>query len=108
MISTSYEEEVITKKEIERAKNRWLLWVVLTFVILVAVLIGTDKVLELYGLSATYLKIMFAVVGSVYLIQIFSYKKIRCTNCGKPIFTQYSILFSTPKECKRCKTRIEP
>ena len=98
---------MITKKEIERARNRWLLRVVLTFVIVVAVLMGTDSLLGLYGFSDIYLKILFFVLGTFYVIQIFSYKKIKCTNCGNSIFTQYSIFFSIPKECKRCKASIE-
>jgi len=101
------EIKVLTKKEIERARKKWVLRVFLTFIVVVIILIGVEKTIKFYGLSETYLKVSFVVLAIVYLFQIFSYRKIKCTNCGNSIFNQYSIFFSTPKECKRCKTMIE-
>ena len=96
-----------SKKDIEKERNKWVLRVIITFAVVVGFLIATEELIKMYGLSDTYMKIMFPVFGVIYLFQIFSYRKIKCSNCGHSIFNQFSILFPVPTECKRCKIKIK-
>ena len=75
------------KSEFEQARKRWIKRVILTFLVLVVLLIGTEKALKAFGLPEIYFKILFLVFGVIYLIQIFSYRNIRCRKCGNSIFT---------------------
>jgi len=97
----------MTKKEIEQKRNRWILRVIVTFVLVVGALIAVENIIKLYGLSAIYMKIAFLIFGSIYLFQIFSYRRIKCSNCGERLFSQWSIWLAVPKQCKKCKEIIK-
>jgi uncharacterized membrane protein YoaK (UPF0700 family) len=99
--------KVMTKKEIEQKRNRWILRVFLTFVLVVGALIAAENIIKLYALSAMYMRIGFLIFGFIYLFQIFSYRRIKCSNCEAPLFNQLSIWLPVPKQCKKCSEIIE-
>ena len=98
---------MISRYEIEKHRNKWVLRVLSTFVIVVAILFIFDKAIEHYGLSEEYLRVGALVLGAIYLFSIFSYKNIRCSNCRQPIFNHVSIMLPLPKECKKCNKAID-
>lgn len=95
---------MIKKREIERERNRWVLHVILTFIVVVLIMIGTEKIINIYSLPEKTMIALFFIMGAIYLFQIYSYRKIKCPICGVSFFNQFSILLSIPKECKKCKT----
>jgi len=100
-------KNMIKKYEIERERNRWVLRVILTFLVVALIMIGAEKVINLYGLPEKTMIVLFFIMGAIYLYQIYSYRKIKCPICGISFFNQFSILLSVPKECKNCNTKID-
>ena len=83
---------MLTKNEIERARKRWFFRIVLTFVLIGIVLAGGETALDYYGFPEVRMELLFPVFGILYLLQIFSYRKIKCTHCGSSIFNQINLL----------------
>jgi hypothetical protein len=98
---------VLTKKEIQKARNKWIIRVVVAFVIITAIMFGIERVQRFYRLPEIYVQIILVIFGAFYLLQISSYRRIRCPNCGSPLLTGYGILMPIPKECRQCKAKIE-
>jgi hypothetical protein len=98
---------MIKKREIAQERNRWIFRVILTFIIVVAIMIGAEKFFKFFGFPEKAMMIIFFVLGVAYIFQIFSYRKIKCPICGASFFNQFNIFISVPKECRNCKTRIE-
>ncbi len=95
---------MISKKEIQNKRNKYIIRVILTFFIINAILM----VLALYyKLSWIYIRNIALILGIFYLYQIYSYRRIKCPNCGKPLLTSYGLYAPVPEECGRCKTKIE-
>ena len=97
---------MLKKEEIESARKRWFLRVVLTFFAIGAALAGGEWGRDYYGIPEARLQLLFPVAGVIYLLQIFSYRKIKCPRCGIAIFNPVNLLLSVPEECRGCKAKI--
>ena len=98
---------MLKKTEIERARKRWFLRVVLTFFAIGAALAGGEWARDYYGIAEARLQLLFPVAGVIYLFQIFSYRKIKCPSCGIAIFNPMNLLVPVPEECRGCRLKID-
>jgi uncharacterized membrane-anchored protein len=98
---------LISKKEIQKARNKWLIRVTLSFFFVGVMMFGMAMIETYYCLPQIYFKISFLILGIFYLYQMYSYRRIKCPNCGKPLLTSYGLYTPVPEECRRCKTKIE-
>ena len=100
------QNNMLTKQEIERERNKWVLRVLLAFIVVVLLMICIERIATFFDLPKAVTVVLFLIFGLIYLVQIYSYRNIKCNNCGESLFTQFNIFFPIPKECKNCKAKI--
>lgn len=102
--TNEYNEQI--RPEINKRYKR----VIITFIACAIILVISTGILRYSGLPEKLIFLIAIPCGGFYLREIYSFKEIKCPNCNKSLFNQFSIgllPIYVSSTCPHCGIRIK-